>query len=595
MAERTRLQQQESAWQQSIEDQVRTARIQAVDQRKNLELTQLEAVDAVTIQDKVRLEQMKTSIEVQALKDRAKIEMEQIDAQTERQVDAAKKAAMAQGIFYQPYLDQIGDKIRELGQHEKESLQKATTSEVDVAQAKGAISTRKIVVDEYKSIFQTLKQEAGGVFDALVTKSQSAWAAIGNSLKTALLTAIKDVVTSRVAAMLMGLFVPGANVQLQQGGITGDKGGGVFGGLAGILGIGAVPVFAGSGGAPGGTPPFAPGGGGGTGLGTILPPIFGSGGNVLFPGAAVGGTPPFVPSTSGNGAGMGAAPAAGGIFSKAGLAGMLPGLKSLFGITPSVQIGEGMATTWQAATLAQKLSSVGHSTGFALAGGMLALDGLRRGGYTGLAETTAGGAMIGFKFGGPVGAAIGAAAGAVAGIVRLFVKGAVEKAKDKIKALYGVDISDKGVLQQIVDMAKSGFGGNLDMAIRSPQIRDLIQLYAMTTGQKPTGMPGTVTPLSLVETGGSLFQSPQYNNGTPLPGLGGLPGLDKIGSGTPSGGGLVIQLDGPATTALLLGQAVQAITDNPRLVQSATMAAAKSNANRRELTSLQLSPGTIVS
>jgi hypothetical protein len=601
MAERTRMEQQELAWQQSVEDQARTARIQAVDQRKNLELTQLEAVDAVTIQDKVRLEQMKTSIEVQAFKDRAQIEMEQIDAQTERQVDAAKKAAMAQGIFYQPYLDQIGDKIRELGQHEKDSLQKATTSEVDVAQAKGAISTRKIVVDEYKSIFQSLKQQAGGVFDALFTKSQSVWSAIGNSLKTALLTAIKDVVTSRVAAMLMGMFVSGANVQLQQGGMGT---GGIFGKLGGILGVGAVPVFAG--GPPGGTPPFLPSGGAGSGaagggLGSILPPIFGSGGNVLFPGAAVGGTPPFVPSSSGGGAGMGAAPAAGGIFSKAGLAGMLPGLKSFLGFGENnwTNMGGGRMATggWisQYGSFGDKLQALGKSNAALMAGGLLAMDGLRRAGYAGLAETTAGGALIGYKFGGPLGAAIGAAAGAVAGIVRLFVKGAVEKAKDKIKALYGVDISDKGVLQQIVDMAKSGFGGNLDMAIRSPQIRDLIQLYAMSTGQKTTGMPGTVTPLSLVETGGSLFQSPQYNNGTPLPGLGGLPGLDKIGGGTPSGGGLVIQLDGPATTALLQGQAVQAIVDNPRLVQNATMAATKSNANRRELTSLQLSPGTIVS
>ena len=601
IAERTRMEQQESAWQEHIQDQALTARIQAVDQRKNLELTQLEAVDAVTIQDKVRLEQMKTSIEVQALKDRAKIEMEQIDAQTERQVDAAKKVAMAQGIFYQPYLDQIGDKIRELGQHEKEALQSATTSEVDVAQAKGAISTRKIVVDEYKSIFQSLKQQAGGVFDALLTKSQSVWASIGNSLKTALLTAIKDVVTSRVAAMLMGLFVPGANVQLQQGGMGT---GGILGKLGGILGVGAVPVFAG--GAPGGTPPFLPSGAAGSGaaanggLGSVLPSIFGSGGNVQFPGAAVGGTPPFVPSSSG-GAGIGAAPAAGGIFSKAGLVGMLPGLKSFLGFGENnwTNMGGGRMATggWisQYGSFGDKLQALGKSNAALMAGGLLAMDGLRRGGYAGLAETTAGGALIGYKFGGPIGAAIGAAAGAVAGIVRLFVKGAVEKAKDKIKALYGVDISDKGVLQQIVEMAKSGFGGNLDMAIRSPQIRDLIQLYAMSTGQKTTGMPGTVTPLSLVETGGSLFQSPQYNNGTPLPGLGGLPGLDKIGGGTPSGGGLVIQLDGPATTALLQGQAVQAIVDNPRLVQNATMAATKSNANRRELTSLQLSPGTIVS
>jgi hypothetical protein len=142
---------------------------------------------------------------------------------------------------------------------------------------------------------------------------------------------------------------------------------------------------------------------------------------------------------------------------------------------------------------------------------------------------------------------------------------------------------------------KQAYGGNIDLAIRSPQVRDLIQLYAMTTGQKPKGMPGTVTPLSLIETGGSLFQTLSYSNGSPLPALGGLPGLDRIGAGTPSGGGLVIQLDGPATTALLQGQAVQAITNNPRLVQSASMAATKSNANRRELTSLQLSPGTLTS
>jgi hypothetical protein len=596
---------QESQWKDKIEDQGRTAGIAAVDQRKNLQLAQLDTVDARTLQDKIALENAKTAIEVQAMKDRTKIELEEIDVRTERQVDEAKKAAMAQGIFYEPYLDQIGNKIRELGQHEKDALQKATTNEIDVTQVKGATATRKLVVDQYQSIFQSLKQQAGGVFDALVTKSQSVWSAIGNSLKTALLTAIKDVVTSRVAAMLMGMFVPGAHVQMQQGGITGGKGGGVFGGLGGLLGIGAVPVFAG--GAPGGTPPFLPSGGAGSGaaagggLGSILPPIFGSGGNVLFPGAAVGGTPPFVPSSSGGGAGMGAAPAAGGIFSKAGLAGMLPGLKSFlgFGENNLTDMGGGRMASggWisQYGSFGDKLQALGKSNAALMAGGLLAMDGLRRGGYTGLAETTAGGALIGYKFGGPLGAAIGAAAGAVAGIVRLFVKGAVEKAKDKIKALYGVDISDKGVLQQIVEMAKSGFGGNLDMAIRSPQIRDMIQLYAMSTGQKTTGMPGTLTPLSLVETRGSLFQSPQYNNGTPLPGLGGLPGLDKIGGGTPSGGGLVIQLDGPATTALLQGQAVQAITDNPRLIQNATMAATKSNANRRELTSLQLSPGTIVS
>src|SRR6266545_3575942 len=142
---------QQSQWQDRIDDQGRSAAIAAVDQRKNLQLAQLESVDARTLQDKVALENAKTAIEVQAMKDRTKIELEEIDARTERQVDEARKAAMAQGIFYEPYLDQISNKIRELGEHEKDALQRATTNEIDVTQLKGAMATRKLVVDQYQT------------------------------------------------------------------------------------------------------------------------------------------------------------------------------------------------------------------------------------------------------------------------------------------------------------------------------------------------------------------------------------------------------------------------------------------------------------
>jgi hypothetical protein len=230
------------------------------------------------------------------------------------------------------------------------------------------------------------------------------------------------------------------------------------------------------------------------------------------------------------------------------------------------------------------------------AGAMLVMDGLRRGGKIGVAETTGGGALIGAKFGGPLGAAIGAIAGFAAGMVRLFIKGAVEKARQKIKDLYGIDIPDKALLQQVVDTAKQRYGGNLDMAIRTDEIRDLIKLYAMSTGQPTKGMPATVHPLELAQSGGSLYQSPGYANGAALPGMGGLPSLDSIGGGVASGAGpVVIQLDGPATTSLLRGEAVHAIAANPRVVAGASLSAAKSNAGRRELTSLQLSPGLVTS
>jgi hypothetical protein len=272
------------------------------------------------------------------------------------------------------------------------------------------------------------------------------------------------------------------------------------------------------------------------------------------------------------------------------------GLASFLGFGGGVQHAPGMATTWQAATMGQKLSALGRSDAALGAGALLAFDGLRRGGKLGVAETTAGGALIGYKYGGALGAAIGAGVGFAAGIVRLFVKGAAEKAREKIRAAYGVDVTDKGVLKQIVDMAKQSFGGNIDIAIRSQQVRDLIELYAMSTGKPISGLPATMKPLSLAQSGGSLYQSPGFTNSAANSGLAELPTRDRIGGGMASGGGpVVIQLDGPATTALLRGEAVQAIVENPRAVQSAAMTAQRSNSGRRQMASLQLSPGLLTS
>ncbi len=538
--------------------------------RRDAQLRAVEALDAQTLRQKLWVEQRKMEIEVAYLQRVNDIKLRLFDLETTRTL--IEEEANLKRLGYKA--DEIRARIAEVTQQRQDlrgQQQEATDAAIQAARENAAIRQGQLIRDENRRIFDSFKRQAEGVFDALLTKSQSIWSAIGNSLKTALLTAIKDVVSSRVAAMLMQLFT-GQKVSFQQGGMGG---GGILGRLGGILGVGAVPVFGGS--APGGTPPFVPSG---AGAPSIIPSVFGS---------PTGATPPFTPSAGG-------AAGTGGIFSKAGWAGFLPGLKSFFGIGGSVQLAPGVATTWEAATLGQKLSSIGKSNAALMAGAMLAFDGLRRGGFTGMAETTAGGAMIGFKFGGPLGAAIGAAAGLVAGIVRLFVKGAEEKAKAKIKALYGVDISDKGVLKQIVDTAKSAFGGNLDMAIRSPQIRDLIQLYAMTTGQKPSGMPGSVTPLSLVEMGGSLFQSPSYSNGSSLPGLSGLPSLDKIGGGTPSAAGpTVINITVPGAKEFFEKETVRVVVENPRAVQSAAMTATKANAGRREMTGLQLSPGLIVS
>jgi hypothetical protein len=505
---------------------------------RDARLRELEGADAQTLEQKIAVEQRKAEIEIDYLEKVHEVRQRLYDMDTSRLL--LEEELTLKRLGYQA--DEIKARIAELSQ-QREDIRRQNQEATDVAiravRENAANRTAQLVREHNRTIFESLKQQAGGVFDALLQKSQSVWSAIANSFKTALLTAIKEVVTSRVAAMLMQLFT-GTRVSLVGGGASG---GGTLGRLGGLLGIGAAPVF-------------------------------GQGGGGPIPGGAAGGwgTPPFLPS--------------GG-----GWSGLLSGWKDFFGFGGGVQYAPGKAVTWEAATVGQKLSALGRSNAALLGGAALALMGLQRGGASGLAMTTAGGALIGFKYGGPLGAAIGAGAGFVAGLVRLFVKSAEEKAREKIKALYGVDISAKGVLKQIVVTAKQAFGGNLDMAIRSQQVRDLIQLYAMSTGQQTKGMPATVHPLDIVQTGGSLYQSPGYSNGTALPGLGGLPTLDTIAGGVASGAGLGTTVVNLQIDSKTVGNV---IIQNGRVVAQGAINAMKSNAGRREMIALQLSPGTLV-
>jgi hypothetical protein len=503
---------------------------------REAQLRALDATNAQTLEQKVAFEQRKAAIEIEHITRVHEIRMRLFDLETSRMV--IEEEAQLKRLGYRA--DEIQARMAELTAQRDEIRRfqrEATDAAIQGARENAAIRQAQLVREHNQRIFDSFKRQAEGVFDALLTKSQSIWSAIGNSLKTALLTAIKDVVSSRVAAMLMQLFT-GTRVSLAGGG---SSAGGTLGWIGGLLGVGAAPVF-----------------GGGSGGGPI-------------PGGAAGGlgTPPFIPSGKGG-----------------GWAGALGGWKDFLGFGGGVQYAPGKAVTWEAATMGQKQSALGRSNAALLGGATLALMGLQRGGVSGLAMTTAGGAMIGFKYGGPLGAAIGAGVGAVAGLVRLFVKGAQEKAREKIKATYGVDIRDKGVLKQIVDIAKQGFGGNLEAAIGSQQIRDLVELYALSTGQSTSGLPATARPVSLLQHGRSLFQSSS----------GGLT-LDRIGAGAPSSaaGPTVINITVPGAKEFFEKETVRVVVENPRAVQSAAMTATKASAGRREMTGLQLSPGLILS
>lgn len=606
---------------------------------RDAKLRALEAEDAQTLPQKLAAEKRKADIEVEYIKSTAAVRAKLFDMETDRELaalrlkldlEATNPAERVAGLAA------IQEIANQRGQIAITTAEK-TQAEIDAITQGASNKQVQLAREHYRQIFDSLKQAAGGVFDALLTKSQSVFSAIGNALKTAVLTAIKEIVTSRVAALLLQLltgahatFSPsGGGVQIAGGG------GGILGGLAGILGLGQKPEIStkldqpnhlGDLGLVGGAVPviitnspaqqvqqatqaaaqtsklsgIAAALGGLIGLGSIAGKSgipggavsstidYGQGaqavGSATYPGVA--GTPPILPTGASN---------------ASGLAGLLGNLKGFAGIGGSIQTGAGTATTWGAATLGHKLGALGKSNAALLGGGLLVYDGLRRGGLAGLGETTAGGALIGFKFGGPIGAVIGAGIGALAGIARLFIKSAKEKLREKIKATYGVDMKDQGILQQIADTAKQSFGGNLDVAIRSPQIRDLIQLYAMTVGQSTKGMPATMHAGTLVETGGGLFQAPNFQNGSALPSLGGS--LSTIGLGGVSGANA--SSAGPSVTTInvplnldgkvLAQHTIQVVSQNGRVVSASASSGVKASAGRRELTALQLSPGTLTS
>lgn len=97
--------------------------------------------------------------------------------------------------------------------------------------------------------------------------------------------------------------------------------------------------------------------------------------------------------------------------------------------------------------------------------------------------------------------------GFAADLVRLSVNAARErareKAREKIKATYRVDIPDKNILWQIVNTAKLACDGNLDMTIRTQQVRDILVVRHehRAVHCRPSA---TVKPTTPAQSGGSL-------------------------------------------------------------------------------------------
>jgi hypothetical protein len=542
------------------------AELSSLERSKEYQLRQVEETGKSTLKEqvsvKINLEGQKAAIETDYLNRSLDKQIEILRRRTE--VDILEKT---KGMEAGKARELVGYSMRQEEEAKIAILRGENADKITAVEQNRAIQTNRILEAQNEKTFESLKRGFEGLFDAAFQKGKSFTDALKQMFFAIFLTPVKEAMAGLLAGLLTGRGVSG--------------GGGAGGGLGGLLG----GIFGGGGGGTGG----GAGGGGLIGLLGKVPGLTFLGGGAAFSAApsALGTTmaslPAMgttyggltIPQISGMQAGMTveqataktAPPAPGGIFGHSGF---------------------GTSSAGQAAS------------GLAFSGGMMLMtDTLHRGtgGFGGAIEGAAGGAAMGFAVGGPWGAAIGGAAGALIG---LFYKGAEQQVIEQVKARYRLNI-ERGTAAQIVQLAKQKYGGSFSAAISSPDVQDILDLVAQSTGQ-PFNNPNKVRPLSVTESGGKLYQNAMYENGRALSFSGSLPTYQGIPTtAVPSGpsgfnGTIIVQnqISGDHVGAFLAGKVVTTVLKAPRAIAAALNTSLAQNVGRDKLRSAIGQTGEIV-
>jgi hypothetical protein len=544
--------------------------------------------------------------------------------------------------------------IQEYNQKQFDRIRLDADTQYQMARLKGWQETDQAILQNQEQLFSNIKGFMEGMWDAVLDKSKSVWSSIGSFITRTMMGVLRNVVTNSLAAQLTTAFggfqvgfprgiwkapyFPGAgsppeitSIENAQSNLNfsvqtrnREMGEVVGRDLTRIVSDAAMADWdrraavemAGTGSADAGSArQTGTAGGGGRGFGGFaqglkdLRASFGIGGLVK---TATGESVIWEVATPREK--LASVMGSKGMASLASMVGAPMFLSSLnrrgvragaMGILGGAAAGWGIAQTFGATGL---LAGAGAATGGGL--GLLAA-GWKRGGVSGLAMNIGGGALagagIGFMIGamgGPIGALVGAAAGlligagigAGVGIARLFHDTDDEKVRKLLKQAYGIDMSDRGLREQIVKLAKERYGGDLRMAVFSTEVQDMVRLYALTKSQSTAGLPRPMYGATFAQSAaGGLQLQPVYSGGR-------LVSNPYVGTTTTQmaafagnqGGPLFLQLNPQQASSLFAGQVVQVLGSSPGAVSASNTLAARSGAGRQAQTSALLEPGTVL-
>ena len=464
----------------------------------------------------------------------------------------------------QSALEEYSSALSKARQEEASALELRNLREqydMEVANAQSQLDEKRAT--EIHNQLAAEKQTIQGLYTTLFTDPHKFGSQFASVLKTAVLSPITSGLADSTSRFLHPLLF----------GASGT--GGIAGSLRGMFGASSTPMVNG---VPAVHVVNLGGGGGGGGFGGGGFGGFGVGGGSTGAGVGVGGGSGVGTTLLGMGSGSGGGSGAGGFGGAGSTNAGHGGFGGFFG-----------NNRW-----------TGLAGGFLAAGGMsLTQHGLiaNRGTWGGVGEGALGGAALGFALAGPAGASIGMLAGLGIGLgEKLFGATSPEnQAKQLVKQIYGLSINSQ-TAKQIVSVAQSKYGGQVTVAVRDPEVRQMLMLYANATGQH---MPlSATTPLagSIAEMGGRAYQQSQWINGVAYNSLGqsNLPVAGGF-AGASMGGPTSVQLvlNGSSAADLLDGRIANTV--NPAFVQSQWADAAQSSNGRLQNAATLFRPGLTVS
>ena len=472
---------------------------------RDLQLQQVEGFQARSVAQKIAVEQRKAEIEKEFLLKNFALKAQLLQADQEIELAKAEQNAELRAAINQKYA--LAGR----------ALTLQTEAAIAAAGNEAVVKTAQILQDRGQKAFDSVKNAADGLFDALVTRTRSWGDLLRNTVLLPALSILKQITSNTIASALTGVSPAGGGGQA--GGILGKLG------LSGIVSGGLARA-----GAPGGTPGFAGPVGGATGLSGMLGGGGGFGGGFGGGGAALG--------INAGALGLGAASL--GLFGafKAGQSGN----KGLKVAAPAIGALSGLVGFGSLAYLFPSLLAAG-----------------------------------------PVGWVAAAAIGATVGLIGVFKKRGEDKLVEKIKAVYGITVDRSFAKNTLMPMIKDQFGGDIEVGIRSPIIRELLSVYRMQSNQSSLGaglgaMNNVARGVSLTGTGGGVFQNAVNVNGNAY----------GYGGAIPSSG--PVQPFQPAPTVSPVALTLQI---DGRDVQAAVSRTNQSSNGRRETSAVLLEPLTI--